>query len=92
MIEKCTAEEIITCGILRIYPIQYLHIKDVMLRQVLKGPYKKRDAQTWFRIDVNKTNRLYDWFSALCWIPSQEEWHEKSQEFLAERTISSSSN
>ncbi len=71
-IEVCTPEEITTCSILRIFPAQYLHIKETMMRQVLKGPFKKRDAQTWFRIDVNKTNRLYDWFLYLGWIPGQE--------------------
>ena len=50
-------EELQTCRILRIYPAQYLHIKETMLKQVMKGPFKKRDAQAWFRIDVNKTNR-----------------------------------
>jgi len=57
--DDITKEELMTCKILRIFPAQYLHIKETMLKQVMKGPFKKRDAQAWFRIDVNKTNR-YD--------------------------------
>lgn len=55
--QDVTKEELMTCKILRIFPAQYLHIKETMLKQVMKGPFKKRDAQAWFRIDVNKTNR-----------------------------------
>ena len=75
--EDLTREEIQTCRILRILPAQYMHIKQVMLQQILKSHFKKRDAQAWFRIDVNKTNRLYDWFCSLGWIPEREEWEER---------------
>lgn len=79
---ELTKEEIHTCKILRILPAQYLHIKQVMLQQILKTHFKKRDAQAWFRIDVNKTNRIYDWFCALGWIPSKEEWEERIPEIF----------
>ena len=50
-----TTEEIGICSTLRILPDQYLHIKETILLQVAKrGPFKKRDAKSWFRIDVNK--------------------------------------
>jgi hypothetical protein len=50
-----TPEEIKTCATLRISPQQYLEIKRTMLTAVnCYGPFKKREAQTWFRIDVNK--------------------------------------
>jgi hypothetical protein len=53
--DTLTTEEIKTCGILRILPTQYLEIKRTMLTAVCSyGPFKKREAQTWFRIDVNK--------------------------------------
>jgi hypothetical protein len=53
-----TFEEIGICSTLRILPLQYLHIKETILGNVLKlkGPFKKRDAKSWFRIDVNKVN------------------------------------
>ncbi len=73
---QLTPEEIQTCRILRLSPAQYLHIKATMLKAVMKGPFKKRDAQGWFRIDVNKTNKLYDWFYHLGWIPTIENWQE----------------
>lgn len=80
--EKLTAEEIRTCGTLRISPKQYIDIKRTMLTAVRSyGPFKKREAQTWFRIDVNKVCSclyqiciLYDWFKSLDWIPSTEDW------------------
>jgi hypothetical protein len=52
---KITAEEAKTCATLRILPTQYLEIKRTILTAVnCYGPFKKREAQTWFRIDVNK--------------------------------------
>jgi hypothetical protein len=53
-----TFEEIGICSTLRILPLQYLHIKETILGNVLKlkGPFKKRDAKSWFRIDVNKVS------------------------------------
>ena len=57
--DELTAEELKTCGILRIYPEQYLEIKRTMLYAVVAyGRFKKREAQTWFRIDVNKVFML----------------------------------
>jgi hypothetical protein len=53
--DSLTAEEIRTCATLRILPQQYMEIKRTMLTAVSSyGPFKKREAQTWFRIDVNK--------------------------------------
>jgi hypothetical protein len=76
-----TPEELKTSSILRVTPSQYLSIKETILTHVhTRGPFKKRDAKSWFRIDVNKvigTNQtaiLFDWFRALGWIPSEEEW------------------
>jgi hypothetical protein len=57
--QALTPEEIQTCSTLRIYPSQYLNIKQTMLNAVSAGPFKKREAQTWFRIDVNKVGRIY---------------------------------
>ncbi|KAI8894531.1 hypothetical protein BC833DRAFT_568261 [Globomyces pollinis-pini] len=76
---KLTFEEIRIASTLRLLPSQYLDIKSTILTQVKKrGPFKKRDAKSWFKIDVNKTAILYDWFKGLGWIPSDEDW-EKSK-------------
>ncbi|XJO74091.1 hypothetical protein BDV3_003314 [Batrachochytrium dendrobatidis] len=73
-----TPEEVAICSTLRILPDQYMHIKEVILTQVeRRGPFKKRDAKSWFRIDVNKTAIIYDWFRALGWIPSDEVWERQ---------------
>ncbi|KAL2915964.1 hypothetical protein HK105_204388 [Polyrhizophydium stewartii] len=73
-----TPEELTICSTLRIMPDQYLHIKEVIMTQVeRRGPFKKRDAKSWFRIDVNKTAILFDWFRALGWIPDDNEWERR---------------
>ncbi|KAI8900218.1 hypothetical protein BC833DRAFT_582694 [Globomyces pollinis-pini] len=73
--KSLTSEEVKTCGVLRISPQQYMEIKRTMLTAVqCYGPFKKREAQTWFRIDVNKICIIYDWFKSLKWIPNTEDW------------------
>ncbi|KAI8927375.1 hypothetical protein BC831DRAFT_452669 [Entophlyctis helioformis] len=69
--DKLTPAEVQTCSILRLMPEVYLRIKTIMLTaRAEKGMFKKRDAQRWCRIDVNKTARLYDWFVQLGWLIS----------------------
>jgi hypothetical protein len=76
------------CSTLRLVPEMYLHIKKSMLQAVYTyGPFKKRDAQLWFRIDVNKTSHLYEWFRLLSWIPStEEEWRLRIEEKKRQRS------
>ena len=58
--DDLTPEEVKTCANLRILPSQYLEIKRTLLTAVnVYGPFKKREAQTWFRIDVNKVLYLF---------------------------------
>ncbi|KAH6573806.1 hypothetical protein BASA62_002738 [Batrachochytrium salamandrivorans] len=72
---QLTKEELQTCATLRIYPDVYYNIKKTMLQAVTYyGPFKKREAQTWFRIDVNKICVIYDWFKTLGWIPNHGLW------------------
>ncbi len=55
--DQITEEEVGICSVLRILPEQYLYIKETILVQVeRRGPFKKRDAKSWFRIDVNKAS------------------------------------
>jgi len=78
---QLTEEEIKTCSTLRMMPDQYLHIKQTILSAAeTRGPFKKRDAKSWFRIDVNKTAVLFDWFRSLGWIPSDDEWEKRFKE------------
>ncbi|KAL5031844.1 hypothetical protein BDV3_000705 [Batrachochytrium dendrobatidis] len=66
-------EEITTCSVLRLQPDTYLRIKDIMLTaRVNQGVFKKREAQRWCRIDVNKTARIYDWFVRLGWLDAPD--------------------
>jgi hypothetical protein len=42
-------------------PEQYLHVKKTMISAVINKPFfNKRDAQVWFRMDVNKVNHLFN--------------------------------
>ena len=83
--EELTPEEIKVCSTLRFLPSVYLHMKKSMLTAVYTfGPYKKRDAQLWFRVDVNKTSQVYDWFRGLGWIPkTDEEWLDRIKKTTA---------
>ncbi|KAJ3043570.1 Transcriptional adapter ada2 [Rhizophlyctis rosea] len=73
---RLTMEELRTCAVLRLTPTQYLHIKATFLSAAKsRGTFRKKDAQRWFKMDVNKTCILYDWFLALGWIPSPERKH-----------------
>ncbi|KAI8914887.1 Homeodomain-like protein [Powellomyces hirtus] len=64
-----TREEVRTCCTLRLTPETYLRIKATLIAaREERGVFKKRDAQKWCRVDVNKTGKLYDWFVALGWL------------------------
>ncbi|KAJ3343243.1 Transcriptional adapter ada2 [Gonapodya sp. JEL0774] len=68
-----TVEEKRICSILRLYPEQYLKIKETLLTaKETRGFFKKREAQKMCRVDVNKTAKIYDWFIALGWLPFGE--------------------
>lgn len=54
---ELTPEEVQVCTTMRVVPDQYLYIKDIMLRAAVRGSFKKRDAQSWFKIDVNKVKK-----------------------------------
>ena len=78
-----TPEELRTCATMRMYPAQYLHVKKTMISAVHhRDFFNKRDAQFWFRMDVNKTCMLYDWFKACGWIPSKQNWNAYRQSLL----------
>ncbi|TPX30439.1 hypothetical protein SmJEL517_g05997 [Synchytrium microbalum] len=70
-----TTEEIHTCQTLRFLPCQYLFIKRVLLSAVKEKWFRKVDVQGWFRMDVNKSAKVYDWFVSLGWLPGDiDEW------------------
>lgn len=60
------------CSFLRLQPLQYFECRRVLLNNYAEmGFYKKSAAQKMLRIDVNKTGRLYDFFVAMNWLPSE---------------------
>ncbi|KAJ1669639.1 hypothetical protein GGF38_002102 [Coemansia sp. RSA 25] len=70
--ELLAAAERECCSILRLYPEQYLIIKQSLVRAgrtLPRGTFKKRDAQKLCRVDVNKTSKVFEWFCKLEWIP-----------------------
>ncbi|KAI8806604.1 hypothetical protein BJ742DRAFT_774094 [Cladochytrium replicatum] len=65
-----TPEEIHVCRTLRIQPGMYLTIKEHALATLSEeGWFRKNQMQRMFRMNVNKSARLYDWFKGLGWIP-----------------------
>ncbi|KAI9478983.1 hypothetical protein LPJ78_003272 [Coemansia sp. RSA 989] len=72
MAEHLAPAERECCSILRLYPEQYLAIKQALVRAgrtMAPGTFKKRDAQKLCRVDVNKTSKVFEWFCKLGWIP-----------------------
>ncbi|KAJ3410840.1 ATP-binding cassette sub- G member 1 [Chytridiales sp. JEL 0842] len=69
--EQLADDEIQVCSILRLPPTVYLKIKETLVSaRHYKGTFKKRDAQKWCRVDVNKTGKVFDWFIAKGWLIS----------------------
>ncbi|KAI7832012.1 Homeodomain-like protein [Kickxella alabastrina] len=72
MAEYLSQAERDCCSVLRLYPEQYLMIKQSLVRagrNLPPGTFKKRDAQKLCRVDVNKTSKVFEWFCKLGWIP-----------------------
>ncbi|KAJ3302588.1 Transcriptional adapter ada2 [Kappamyces sp. JEL0829] len=62
-------EEKVLCSQLRLYPRAYMGIKDIILREyAAKGVVKKRSVRSMIKIDVNKTSKIFDFFSQMGWI------------------------
>jgi hypothetical protein len=67
--DQLQPDEVQTCSILRLPPTVYLKIKETLVSaRHYKGTFKKRDAQRWCRVDVNKTGKIFDWFIAKGWL------------------------
>ncbi|KAJ3117967.1 hypothetical protein HDU96_004643 [Phlyctochytrium bullatum] len=67
--EKLQPDEVQVCSTLRLPPTVYLSIKETLLAaRHVKGTFKKREAQTWCRVDVNKTGKIFDWFVSKGWL------------------------
>ncbi|KAJ3094055.1 Transcriptional adapter ada2 [Phlyctochytrium planicorne] len=89
-LDLLTKEEAVLCRTLRLWPEQYLKIKETVCGATfVRGCFKKKDVRRWFPIDVNKVNKLYDWFLELGWIPGEgdDEW-ERRREWV--RTVEGS--
>lgn len=68
-IELLSEKERHICSILRLYPRLYIEIKDTLIREHLKhGGLKRAQARAAIKIDVNKTSKLYDFFTSAGWI------------------------
>ncbi|KAJ3406826.1 hypothetical protein HDV05_005824 [Chytridiales sp. JEL 0842] len=78
--DDVTKEELVLCKTLRLFPAQYIQIKEAVIGATYTHPpFRKKELRMWFPIDVNKLNKLYDWFLALGWIPEADEgWEERA--------------
>jgi len=57
------------CSNVRLFPSQYIIIKETLLRESLRqGHLKKAVARQLIKIDVNKTSRIFDFFESNGWI------------------------
>ena len=57
------------CVQMKLLPLNYLSIKNTLIRECLRHGYmKKRSARHLVKIDVNKTSQLYDFFVSQGWI------------------------
>lgn len=66
---ELTPEELRTCQVLRLFPNQYFEMKMALLGAWrTQGHYTKTAAQKMCRVDVNKTGKLYDWFTSIGWM------------------------
>ena len=62
-INLLTPEEATLAATLRLYPAQYMQIKRTVLGATYtRPPFRKKEMRSWFPIDVNKINKLYDWY------------------------------
>jgi len=58
-------KEKVLCSTLRLYPQQYIVIKDTLIRESLKvGHLKKGIARQLIKIDVNKTSKIFDFLES----------------------------
>lgn len=63
-------DEFQLCSSLRLFPIQYFQSRKTLVGNYEKiGFYKKSAAQKMLKIDVNKTGKLYDFFTDRQWMP-----------------------
>ncbi|KAG8925917.1 Transcriptional adapter ada2 [Tulasnella sp. 408] len=65
-LQLLTAQEQLLCSQLRILPKPYLAIKEALLREYIKkgGKLRKRDARDLFKIDKDKTGKIYDFLNS----------------------------
>jgi transcriptional adapter 2-alpha len=60
------------CSVLRLLPRQYLVIKDALIRESFRlGYLEKHLATQLIKIDVNKTNQIYDFFLRHGWVNAE---------------------
>jgi len=70
-VELLSAQEQQLCIAIRIYPKQYLTIKEILLKEFVRvGHLKKSAARRLVKIDVNKTSRIFDFLEMSKWINS----------------------
>ncbi|KAG8956216.1 Transcriptional adapter ada2 [Tulasnella sp. 424] len=64
-LQLLTPQEQLLCSQLRILPKPYLAIKEALLREYIKkgGKLRKRDARDLFKIDKDKTGKIYDFLN-----------------------------
>ena len=69
-LQLLSPEEIQLCNVCHLKPKAYLVLKQELLKEAMKqgGALKRKDVRAMCKIDVNKANRLHDFFVYAGWI------------------------
>jgi len=68
--ELLSEKELQLCSQLKLYPNQYILIKEALIRESLhsQGEIKKANLKTLVNMDLNKSSRIFDFFEEAGWI------------------------
>lgn len=69
MVDTLKSSERQFCNRIRVDPTVYLHVKETLIQHFDNhGPFRKTAAQKMFRMDVNKTAKIYDFIADNEWL------------------------
>ncbi|KAI8836529.1 hypothetical protein BJ741DRAFT_605828 [Chytriomyces cf. hyalinus JEL632] len=85
-IDLLADDEVEACNTLRVPPVDYLHVKHILLSARDKfETFTKRQAQKWYGIDVNKTGKIFDWFVSKKWLLLPPKGKDAPQAMVADK-------
>jgi transcriptional adapter 2-alpha len=68
-VEQLSTKELEVCAMQRILPAHYLGLKDLSLRDIQRnGAITKQEAKTQFRLDPQRSLKLFEFWASMGWI------------------------